>query len=87
MDEEDTVVIAIRKSATNGRIFVTISDDNKDKNRRYLTSSGKVTISWGGDRDYFPSYRAALEVIQSLFVILEEIELDVHGAIVATLED
>jgi hypothetical protein len=87
MDDEDKVVISIRKSRDNSRIFVTISKDNMDTDRRYLTSDGKITISWGGTRDYFPSYNAALEAIKSLFVILEEIELDVHGAIVATPED
>jgi hypothetical protein len=87
MDEDDKVVIAIRKSATNGQIFVTISKDNKDTDRRYLTPEGEVTTTWGGRRDYFPSYNAALEAIKSQFVILEEIELNVPGAIIATPED
>jgi hypothetical protein len=87
MDEDDNVVVSIRKSRMHGKIFVTISKDNKDTDRKYLTSRGELEISWGGDRDYFPSYGAALEAIQSLFVILEETKLNVSGAIVATPED
>ena len=86
MDEE--VIISIRKNRESGRIFVVIADDNKDKNRRYLTSSGDVTFRWGGQRDYFPSYNAALETIQAQFVIIEETTLHEYlGATLATPED
>lgn len=86
MDEE--VIISIRKNRDSGKIFVVIADDNKDKNRRYLASDGTIKLSWGGQRDYFPSYGAALETIQILFVIIEETTLHEYlGATLASPED
>ena len=88
MDDENNVIISIRKNKETGKIFVVIADDNKDKNRRYLASDGDIKFSWGGQRDYFPSYNTALDAIQEQFVIIEETTLHEYlGATVATPED
>lgn len=88
MDDENNVIISIRKNRESGRIFVVIADDNKDRNRRYLASDGNIKFSWGGNKDYFPSYNAALEAIQAQFVIIEETTLyEYLSATLASPED
>ena len=85
---DDEVIISIRKSRESGKIFVVIADDNKDTRRRYLAPDGNIKFNWGGSKDYFPSYNAALEAIHSQFVIIEETTLNEYlGARLATPED